>query len=390
MLNFLRINSRLIILQFLVIACLTFMHVAFYLAYLLIISFEIFIKSKYTTEIKKNLILYFSLLLLCMLFGIYNAISYPSNLVYIALVLTTFLSANIFVNDMQKYKDVSQYILVFFQFTILVAVVFKTGFSVTWYESPMENLVEGMSANGLSTMLIIIQINYFISKYLTENKVPILTCILTLVIAIIGYGRGSILSAFLLLIVAIIFFIDFNKNKHLVFIYLPAIFGLIIIIILSYDNIFSYFYSNTKLSAGLVEYHREKILSEYINKIDRITLFFGADYPASVKTDYNFNPHNSFLRAHHMYGLFYLLLMLITPLYVLMRLPRVKEKILIGLLYIILLFRAFTEPILFPTIFDFFYFASFFVLPKIYIKHYKNSQISLNITNATSRKYVFK
>jgi hypothetical protein len=150
-----------------------------------------------------------------------------------------------------------------------------------------------------------------------------------------------------------------------------AAFGSILLVSvgLAYSNydeeIWEFVERNTKLGHGIQDFHRELMIDEYINKIEGWELITGADYQGTrIASDYRGNPHNSYIRAHHIFGLPYLLMILGFPFIVLNRKQHGAVKAFFFIFLLIAHFRAFTEPVLFPTFFDLFYFACCFAISK--------------------------
>jgi len=79
---------------------------------------------------------------------------------------------------------------------------------------------------------------------------------------------------------------------------------------------------------------------------------------------YGGNPHNSFLRLHSFYGIFGLITVFLILIFILFRKKMSSDKFVFICLLILIFFRAYTEPILFPSSLDLFFFLSLF----IYIK----------------------
>ena len=122
--------------------------------------------------------------------------------------------------------------------------------------------------------------------------------------------------------------------------------------------------TNTKIGSGLYDNNRAHINSEYLGLLERdgLAIIAGGDYRGtSIETEYNGNPHNSYIRAHNIFGLPYLFVMLLFPL-LLSRGQRFGDRVYGLILIAVMLFRAATEPILFPSLFDLFFFGSCFML----------------------------
>lgn len=377
-----RMPSSLLI-QLLIIIAFTLNYPAIYIAVFALVLARSIYYLYYSGIVQSENILYFFGLFICVYFGlVFNLIEYPTIIIHSLIAVITFTAAILYVKDLLIYKKISKYLLIIFQVIILI-VVARIGFNNFPAENPLEELIEGSSSNAIPTITIVLQINYFIAKYFAKKGVPIITSIITLIIAIIGYGRGSIISAFFILVLALICTIKIKNVKQFFFFSLPVLALLVILIYSYYDEISTFIYLNTKLSAGLVDYHRERIFSAYFSQLDVYTLIAGADYPDFVKYDYNSNPHNSFIRAHHFFGIFYVLFILVIPIVTLWKLSKLKDKTIVFFLLVVLFFRCFSEPVLFPTIFDFYFFASFYVVPKLYLNSISSFQVNAQLSNQT-------
>jgi hypothetical protein len=118
----------------------------------------------------------------------------------------------------------------------------------------------------------------------------------------------------------------------------------------------------SKFEQGVLDVHRGYMLSDYLDKLDALSLFIGTSYEGtSINLYYGGNPHNSYIRVHSFFGLF-ALFAVFAPLFLMLLSHKDRtQTIIIFLLVTVALIRATTEPILFPTPLDFFY-IMYFVL----------------------------
>ena len=77
---------------------------------------------------------------------------------------------------------------------------------------PLGELIPGSSTNGLPSYLIVLQIALSISVFLEKNNLPVLSALATLIVAVFGLGRGSMIVA--LLIVSFSLFVNYFVAKH--------------------------------------------------------------------------------------------------------------------------------------------------------------------------------
>uniref|UniRef100_UPI003F69AD8F hypothetical protein n=1 Tax=Marivivens donghaensis TaxID=1699413 RepID=UPI003F69AD8F len=120
--------------------------------------------------------------------------------------------------------------------------------------------------------------------------------------------------------------------------------------------------ASTKLGQGLVDGARLEMSVDYLGKINFWTALTGADFSGtSIEVKYSGNPHSSIIRAHHLFGIFYLFVIIAMVTLVVFSMRTFKGKFVTASLTLIILFRSLTEPVLFPTSMDFFVFLYFFI-----------------------------
>lgn len=282
-----------------------------------------------------------------------------STVYYFPLEVLMLLVALIFTRNSDSYVLGLKYTLIFIQ-AIIIIFLFKEGLE----SFPLDRLVPDASANGVTSYLVLLQASYCLALYTRNNKVPLITSSLTLGIAIVGWGRGSVIAAIALLAINLYYTsINFRAKFQKVLKYVAVV----IVAFLGWfyqSEVEEFFVVNTKLGGGIYDDSRASIIRDYFESIDAFSLIFGANYAGtSIETEYRGNPHNSYIRAHHTFGILYLFVILGLPfIAMVLRGGRVKRYIYPMLMIIIIWFRAFTEPIVFPTLMDIFYFASVFVM----------------------------
>lgn len=255
----------------------------------------------------------------------------------------------------------------------LFAALFISGLS----DFPLENLIPDSSSNGITSYLIVLQATYSALKFLRHRQASVITASLTLFICIIGYGRGSILASAAIVAVNLLSYGSWQPNLRGLRSIALGLGAVFLVSIYFTDNIVDFIEANTKIGSGLIDEPRQRILTDYMNKIDWTTAVIGADYEGtSIESDFNGNPHNSFVRAHHIFGALYLLSLAAFPLALLRRRLPSPVKAFAGSMLLIMLFRSATEPVLFPTIFDFYFFAFFFALSGKFLPHPLRNRIA--------------
>lgn len=287
-----------------------------------------------------------------------SALRHPPALAHFLVTIISIGAAFVLTRDRERYLMASRVTLLMVQAGVFAYL------SVRGFDNfPLENMIFDSSSNGITSYMIILQANYSAYNFIMYRRAANLTSVLTLIICIIGYGRGSILAALLIVVINILSYISWRS-------YLSAIMRIVTVLAVSMvvalfysEDIADFVEANTKIGSGLYDEARERILYEYIAKIDATTLVTGAEYDGtSIPTDFRGNPHNSYVRAHHIFGLPYLLALMIFPLTLLWVRQSWSVKLFCAGMLVAVLFRATTEPVLFPTVFDFYFFAFCFGL----------------------------
>lgn len=232
-------------------------------------------------------------------------------------------------------------------------------------DSPLENLFLHTSSNGITSSLILLQVNYSTVKFLVQRRASLVTSLLTLAICLIGYGRGSVLASAAVVVVNMLSSLSW-RNHWRALSGVVLISGVVVALYSAYgQDIVEFVRGSTKVGAGLYDEARERMIADYLNQIDAGTLITGAGYHGtSIEAEFHGNPHNSYIRAHHIFGLPYLVAILLFPILLLWNRQRLPPRIYSLCMLGIILFRSFTEPLLFPTPFDFYFFAICFALSK--------------------------
>jgi hypothetical protein len=255
---------------------------------------------------------------------------------------------------------------VFLAYILFVAAVLF----FNWGErEPFGAIFYWSSTNGIPAYLIILNIAYSIAYFLKYNRLPVIAAALTTIVAFFGIGRGSIVCGSLVLLLSIFVNLFVVKSKQDMAL-APKIALILLIpaltLIYNHADLISRQYEmiaeGSKFEQGVLDVHRGYMLSDYLDKLDALSLFIGTSYEGtSIDLYYRGNPHNSYIRVHSFFGLF-ALFAVFAPLFLMLLSHKDRtQTIIIFLLVTVALIRAATEPILFPTPLDFFY-IMYFVL----------------------------
>ncbi len=287
-----------------------------------------------------------------------SALRHPSALGHFVFILLSLGAAFVMTRDRAQFLAASRVSLLAVQAAVFAYLMVR-GFN----DFPLENMIGEQSSNGITSYMIILQANYSAFNFLVRRRASTLTSLLTLTVCIVGYGRGSILASACIVLINLLSYLSWRS--------VPAALGRGLAALLAVGAV-GYFFSaditlfleaNTKLGSGLFDAARERIMIDYLSKIDPVTFITGAEYDGtSIQTEFRDNPHNSYIRAHHIFGLPYLLVLALFPLALMWARQAWSVKLYCAAMLIAVLFRASTEPVLFPTLFDFYFFAFCFGL----------------------------
>lgn len=261
---------------------------------------------------------------------------------------------------------------------------------------PLGAVIPGASTNGLPSYLIVLQIALSLLVLLDKFVLPVISATVTFFIAILGFGRGSVIVSFSVLVFSIFFnlMIVQSKNGYRQVYLLVFFSGFVFLAVIGYVfavgwNQASLLFpgsgvarwicnsvwfpliasgdavndvAGTKWIWGIADPARARMLYDYIGKLDFSGIWFGVNYEGtSIVSDFKGNPHNSYIRLHSHYGLPGLFLVFYSILLLIISNKDSYFKFATFFLVFFVLLRAVTEPIIFPTVLDFFYFLYFVV-----------------------------
>lgn len=228
---------------------------------------------------------------------------------------------------------------------------------------PFEDFLKGSgSSNVVTSFLILIQCSYSVVVFIYLRKLSWVTLLFTTVICFMAYGRGSIVASFLLIFLFIVVWLFLRR---LSFGGLARVALMILFLVITYlifgDEIYEFMLANTKLGSGFVDDSRLSMIDDYLASLNGISIVTGSSYEGTVINKYfDGNPHNSFIRAHHMLGIFYVVFLLSLMVFAVVVQRRFLNFIFIGGVLLIMMFRAFSEPVIFLTPLDFYFYIVMF------------------------------
>lgn len=300
---------------------------------------------------------FLSVILLVLLFNytypfqrlLFNSLFLFINFLFVYLALTNRLNVKLVL------KMVLAGLVSYFIYSFIMSVIVSEPVYVF-----MDRQLIGFSYNYISGLLVLAFILLFaLNKIdnLSKDVRNIFFSVILVCICFMLYGRSGILLSFLVLLVSVQSALR-NRGplKYLVITFI-AVCGLIGFVYF-YDDIVT-LVMESKFKEG-IESPRSVMLFEYFNQIDISTLLIGVDLnKIPLIVSFNYNPHNSFLNLHAMYGIFAILFLLAVVFC--LSLVLLKDYI-IGFLLLIYIGRGMFDTIIFPGVLDF---AFYYVLVRM-------------------------
>lgn len=232
------------------------------------------------------------------------------------------------------------------------------------FEEPLGHVIEGSSTNSIPSYLITIQIGYSLAQYVARRSLPFMATLMTFAVAYAGVGRGSLVVAGLIVLGTLVFIIFAQEHSRglgrRVCLYLMLL--LASVLLTFYGSwLYSSLVSGSKLSVGLVDINRLEILEQYLSSLRGLEILTGGDIRDTIiTTEYKGNPHIAYIRTHFFFGLPYTLIVIVSPLIFVFSRKSWSSKLLFCSFLGFVILRAVSEPILFPTLLDLFFFTYFF------------------------------
>lgn len=220
--------------------------------------------------------------------------------------------------------------------------------------NPFEQIIPGVSQNGIPAYLILLQVGYSVMSYLARRRLPEFSPLFTLLVAFYGEGRGSLVVAFSILVSTLVFTVFIRSKGNWSKLWKLSIVTVSIYFVIRHgQELLLYVTLHSKLSVGLVDLNRLDILNAYLSKMNFWTIFVGADYSGTIiESKHDGNPHISMIRSHALFGLFVPVMLFTSPFVVMWApLPILSRAIVFSFL-VLGIARSATEPLLFPTLLD--------------------------------------
>lgn len=175
----------------------------------------------------------------------------------------------------------------------LLISLFKSNFDVEAYNL----ILYGASRNMLSAILILLSIFVFASFYHARQILPLHVFVISVGLCVMLYGRTGILLSTLLLVYA--FYYRWGVKGLGLIAMAPLVF-----VVIDPTQLMSAIESMTNFKRGLST-ERLRMVAEYYYNFNLYDLFFGRDLRecCGYITEFQSNPHNSFLMAHLRYGI---------------------------------------------------------------------------------------
>lgn len=259
---------------------------------------ELFEEKAY--GLNKDLVVFGFLALSLLIFGLLGPSSFDN------LLVSWLMGFNVFFLSILMFdKSIIKYIssILFLSNIFVLFLAFKNGFNLDFGN----NIIQGKSRNYVSGTLIIFTIYYLTLCRVFSEKISLVLLFLLFLNSIFLYGRSGIAISLMLLIFSL-----YYRLGKVIFSIISAS------IILFIGGIYAYVVSETNFAHGL-DTPRSALSAEYLYATLRSDygIFFGMDLTkcCSLIASYDFNPHNSFIKGHSIYGVMsFFIVILITVL----------------------------------------------------------------------------
>lgn len=279
-------------------------------------AFFIFYLNKINIKELVSILIFF---LAALFFGMISPVGF--NELFVSWLMAVY---SVFFSILFLNKNSVNYMLVFilaFNFYIFYLAI-KSNFDPAFGNEVFFN----KSRNYVSATLSIFTIMYLILVRYFDQKINLLVLIILAINSFFLFGRSGIVVGFLLLLFGI-----YYKLGKKVFIFLSILSSIFL------GVIFSYLSTQTNFGEGL-DSPRTALKNEYLNYIfnDPYSLFFGANLNncCTLIASYGFNPHNSFLMGHSIYGVGVIIFIIFSSCLVIL-----SKRLDFLILYVVLILR---------------------------------------------------
>lgn len=157
----------------------------------------------------------------------------------------------------------------------------------------------GGSSNLLSAALIAVVCWYCFVRLWAGHKEPILIPLALFIFSLYLGGRSGIVISFGIFLTCVLFRASRSRTSLLtVSLILPLLAWFFL------ADVFADVVAGTRLRHGFKDDIRSEMVQEYIRGIGPISFLIGREFdPFGIIASYGGNPHNSIIRAHHMFGI---------------------------------------------------------------------------------------
>lgn len=244
---------------------------------------------------------------------------------------------------------------IFFLFSM-----FKHGYG----PDDVNNYFSESSRNIVSATVLFYQILYSSSYFRSNNKLPLITPVFTVLICVIAYGRTGIALSVALLIFTYLY--EFWKSKIIYKIPILVVsVGLILFLVQNILLVDNFVHTKTNFALG-IDTPRIVMIQQYVENLTLTEILIGRDL-ASVPIIhiYSDNPHNSFIYSHSQFGILYIILLAWIFFSILWYCMQYKSAIIYSALLFLFIVRLSLDTLSFFGVFDILFYC---VLMMIYFR----------------------
>lgn len=326
------------------------------------ILFDLYFVSILVTAVSNKALLWHGLMIVCTILGILGDKKKVLNKIFLPFLLSicTGILNFLFVGNMTLSKlmllVLSWLMVIFVENTkintkmlnvtsllinaFLLFKIYESGFnSVTFFY--------GMSYNYISvySLLPIIMYYFFVEKY--NEKISLYPAVIGVIVCVLGYGRGGILTSFLILfgVETRIILFDGRKVTLRKIIMMEIVLFSALLFALFYDKFANVIFFEKLLKYGLDSRGRSELWGGYIREALKNweSFIFGTNATSVPElSDFNGNVHNSILNVHLYNGIIVFVWYVVSIIATLRR-ALLDHKMIYFTIFCALLFRSFTD-----------------------------------------------
>ena len=206
-------------------------------------------------------------------------------------------------------------------------------------------IIEGTSYNYISVIAIFYYTIYELAKIKNNGEPGIIDTIILLIVCVLGYGRGGILTAFITALLVGIYKLYVNKARKRMYLLLLIAFGVLYFILPYIQQMLTMLNAFGKFERRGLEDTRDDMWREYIVLCSKnfSDFFFGV---SPIKFNYSGNMHNFLFQMHATFGMPFFIITIYLIIKSILKCVKEKQTWLLIIISCFLI-RCFTDKVMF-------------------------------------------